>query len=155
LTSRERVQAALEHREADRVPCDLGATTVSGMHVDMVYKLRQALGLDLPGTAVKLIEPFQMLGEVTRARVSTASQAWGRSALSRGTGVIIRFLIAPHCLRTLLSAEQASFLQDRRNPVYRGIRPITRLTHSVLAGSALGLVRTLQNSGSGGFRRAR
>lgn len=64
LTSRERVQAALEHREADRVPFDLGATTVSGMHVDMVYKLRQALGLDPPGTPVKLIEPFQMLGEV-------------------------------------------------------------------------------------------
>lgn len=64
LTSRQRVQAALEHREADRVPCDLGATTVSGMHVDMVYRLRQALGLDPPGTPVKLIEPFQMLGEV-------------------------------------------------------------------------------------------
>jgi len=32
--------------------------------VDMVYKLRQALGLDPPGTPVKLIEPFQMLGEV-------------------------------------------------------------------------------------------
>ena len=64
LNSRERVQAALEHREADRVPCDLGATTVTGMHVDMVYKLRQALRLDAPGTPVKLIEPFQMLGEI-------------------------------------------------------------------------------------------
>lgn len=64
LTSRERVLAALEHREADRVPSDLGATTVSGMHVDMVYKLRQALRLDPPGTPVKLIEPYQMLGEV-------------------------------------------------------------------------------------------
>lgn len=64
LTSRQRVQAAIEHRETDRVPCDLGATTVSGMHVDMVYKLRQALGLDPPGTPVKLIEPFQMLGEI-------------------------------------------------------------------------------------------
>jgi hypothetical protein len=64
LTSRERVKAAVERREADRVPCDLGATTVSGMHVDMLYKLRQALGLDPPGTPVKLIEPFQMLGEI-------------------------------------------------------------------------------------------
>ena len=64
LTSRERVQTVLEHREADRVPLDLGATTVSGIHVDMVYKLRQALGLDPPGTPVKVIDPYQMLGEV-------------------------------------------------------------------------------------------
>jgi len=64
LTSRERVRIALEHREPDRVPCDLGATTVSGIHVDMLYKLRQALRLDPPGTPVTLIEPFQMLGEV-------------------------------------------------------------------------------------------
>ncbi len=64
LTSRQRVLAAIERRGPDRVPCDLGATTVSGMHVDMVYKLRQALGLDPPGTAIKLIEPFQMLGEI-------------------------------------------------------------------------------------------
>ena len=64
LTSRERVQAALERREPDRVPCDLGATTVSGIHVDTLYKLRQALGLDPPGTPVKLFEPMQLLGEV-------------------------------------------------------------------------------------------
>jgi hypothetical protein len=34
------------------------------MHVDTVYLLRQALGLDKPGTPVKVIEPFQMLGEI-------------------------------------------------------------------------------------------
>jgi hypothetical protein len=34
------------------------------MHVDSVYLLRQALGLDPPGTPVKVIEPFQMLGEI-------------------------------------------------------------------------------------------
>jgi len=64
LTSRERIQAALEHREADRIPLDLGGTNVTGMHVDTVYKLRQALGLDPPGTPVKLIDPFQMLGDI-------------------------------------------------------------------------------------------
>ena len=64
MSSRERVRLALEHREADRVPLDLGGTTVSGMHVDTVYRLRQALDLDAPGTAVKIIEPFQMLGEI-------------------------------------------------------------------------------------------
>ena len=34
------------------------------MQVDTVYKLRQALGLDAPGTPVKVVEPYQMLGEI-------------------------------------------------------------------------------------------
>jgi hypothetical protein len=34
------------------------------MHVSSVYKLRQALELDKPGTPVKVIEPYQMLGEI-------------------------------------------------------------------------------------------
>jgi len=46
------------------VPLDLGGSGVTGMHVDSVYKLRQALTLDPPGTPVKVVEPFQMLGEI-------------------------------------------------------------------------------------------
>jgi hypothetical protein len=34
------------------------------MHVDTVYQLRQALGLDVPGTSVKVMDPYQMLGEI-------------------------------------------------------------------------------------------
>ena len=64
VSSRERVSAALSHQQADRVPLDLGGSSTTGMHVDSVYLLRQALGLDPPGTPVKVIEPFQMLGEV-------------------------------------------------------------------------------------------
>ncbi len=64
LSSRERVRIALDHREPDRVPLDLGGSTVSGMHVSSVYRLRQALGLDEPGAPVKVIEPYQMLGEI-------------------------------------------------------------------------------------------
>lgn len=63
-TSRETVQAALAHRETDRVPIDVGGSAVTGMHVRVVYLLRQALGLDTPGTPVKVIEPYQMLGEL-------------------------------------------------------------------------------------------
>jgi Uroporphyrinogen decarboxylase (URO-D) len=88
MTSRERVQAVLERREADRVPCDLGATTVSGIHIDTVYKLRQALGLDPPGTPVKLIEPFQMLGEVK----SDLQEALGiDTVILLGTGTAFGF----------------------------------------------------------------
>src|SRR5208283_484631 len=64
LTSRERVNNALNHQESDRVPVDLGASSVTGMQADTVYKLRQALGLDAPGTPVKVVEPYQMLGEI-------------------------------------------------------------------------------------------
>jgi hypothetical protein len=64
LTSRERVTLALNHREPDRVPLDLGASPITGMHVSTVYCLRQALQLDKLGIPVKVIEPFQMLGEI-------------------------------------------------------------------------------------------
>ncbi len=63
MTSRERVSTALNRKEPDRVPLDLGGSTVTGMHATTVYQLRQALGLDPPGTPVKVIDPFQMLGE--------------------------------------------------------------------------------------------
>lgn len=46
------------------MPLDLGGSAVTGMHVSSVYLLRQALGLDPPGTPVKVIEPYQMLGEI-------------------------------------------------------------------------------------------
>jgi hypothetical protein len=64
MNSRDRVEAALNHREPDRVPLDLGGSPVTGMAASSVYMLRQALGLDAPGAPVKVIEPFQMLGEI-------------------------------------------------------------------------------------------
>jgi hypothetical protein len=64
MNSRQRVEAALNHRQPDHVPLDLGASAVTGMQVSCVYKLRQALGLDKPGTPVKVVEPYQMLGEI-------------------------------------------------------------------------------------------
>jgi hypothetical protein len=64
MNSRERVQASLNHRDPDRVPLDLGGSPVTGMAASSVYVLRQALGLDAPGTPVKVVEPFQMLGEI-------------------------------------------------------------------------------------------
>lgn len=64
MNSRERVQLALQHKEADRIPLDVGAGFQTGLHVQMVYKLRQALGLDAPGTPVKIVESYQSLGEI-------------------------------------------------------------------------------------------
>lgn len=64
MNSRQRVARALAHQEPDCVPLDLGGSSVTGMQVSCVYALRQSLGLDSPGTPVKVIEPYQMLGEI-------------------------------------------------------------------------------------------
>ena len=64
MTSRERIAAACAHAEPDRLPVDFGGGFQTGVHVSMVYALRQALGLDPPGAPVKVVEPYQMLGEI-------------------------------------------------------------------------------------------
>jgi hypothetical protein len=64
MNSRQRVEAALNHEPPDHVPLDLGASAVTGMHVSSVYRLRQALKLDEPDSPVKVVEPYQMLGEI-------------------------------------------------------------------------------------------
>lgn len=64
LTSRQRVELALAHVEGDQVPLDLGSGPTTGIHASALYRLRQGLGLDPPGTPVKVTEPFQVLGEV-------------------------------------------------------------------------------------------
>ncbi len=64
MNSRERVAVTLNHQEPDRVPLDLGGSATTGMQVRSIYLLRQALGLDEPGTPVKVVEPYQMLGEI-------------------------------------------------------------------------------------------
>jgi len=44
-TSFERVRAALEHKEPDRVPFDIGGTMVTGINVNALRELRKYLGL--------------------------------------------------------------------------------------------------------------
>jgi len=64
MNSRERIALTLNHQEPDRVPLDLGGSPVTGMHISSIYKIRQALKLDPPGTPIKVVEPYQMLGEI-------------------------------------------------------------------------------------------
>ena len=64
MDGRQRIRLALEHREADRAPMDFGATVTTGIAASVVYKVRQALGLDVSGEPVKVIDPYQMLGEI-------------------------------------------------------------------------------------------
>ena len=60
--ARERVRAALEHREPDRIPFDLGGSRVTGIHHRAYAGLRTALGL--PRTDVRVGDITQQLAEV-------------------------------------------------------------------------------------------
>ena len=64
LTGRERVVKTLNHEAVDRVAVDLGGTPCSGAHVSVIANLRRTLGLDKGGERVKVVEPYQMLGEM-------------------------------------------------------------------------------------------
>jgi len=62
MTGKERVQTVLSHNEADKIALDFGATSVTGIHVKKIAEFRRYYGLE--DKPVKVIEPFQMLGEV-------------------------------------------------------------------------------------------
>jgi len=72
MTSRERVRTALDHREPDRVPVDIGGTKVTGIHVDEYVEIGAWLGWDV--TPPRVYEQFQML-----ARVEEPLRQWLRS----------------------------------------------------------------------------
>jgi hypothetical protein len=52
----------LNHHQPGKVVVDFGSTTVTGIHVLIVEKLRDYFGLEK--RPVKVIEPYQMLGEI-------------------------------------------------------------------------------------------
>lgn len=60
MNSRERVRLALNHKETDKIPVDVGGSVVTGMHVSALSKLIKGLGLK--ERTVKVFEPMMMLG---------------------------------------------------------------------------------------------
>jgi len=62
MTSRERVRAALAHRESDRIPFDLGGSRMTGIHVRAYERLRPALGLE--EREPRIIDIAQQLADV-------------------------------------------------------------------------------------------
>lgn len=61
MTSKQKLKAAINYQHGP-IPVDLGATSVTGMHCETVAAVRGLLGL--AKKAVKVIEPYQMLGEI-------------------------------------------------------------------------------------------
>ncbi len=62
MNSRERVLTALNHKEPDRVPFDMGGTVVTGIQAKSYRRLRQYLGL--PEKEVTIIDMLQQLALV-------------------------------------------------------------------------------------------
>lgn len=62
MTSKERIQTALNHHDTDKIALDFGSTPVTGIHVKVVEQLRAYYGLEK--RPVKVTEPYQMLGEI-------------------------------------------------------------------------------------------
>jgi len=78
MTGKERIQTVLSHREADRIALDFGALPVTGIHVRMIAKFRRHYGLE--ERPVKVVEPFQMLGEVD----DELAEIWNVDAIGVG-----------------------------------------------------------------------
>jgi hypothetical protein len=84
MNSRDRVQCALDHQEADRIPLDLGGSVVTGMHVSTV-----------PFTASNLRHPSRtcwrrMKRYGRRAGSSTFSDMVSRGATCAGSPMFQR-----------------------------------------------------------------
>lgn len=70
MNSRQRVQTALQHKEPDRIPFDLGGTVLTSIHVNAYRNLRRYLGL--PEIDIRVMDVFQQIAEVdddVRARL--------------------------------------------------------------------------------------
>jgi len=61
-SSKQNFIKAINHQQPDKVVIDFGATSVTGIHVLIVEKLREYYGLEKK--PVKVVEPYQMLGEI-------------------------------------------------------------------------------------------
>ena len=62
MNSRQRVKLALDHKEADHIPFDLGGTVLTSIHVNAYRNLRRYLGL--PDKEVEVMDVFQQIAVV-------------------------------------------------------------------------------------------
>ena len=105
MNGRERLTATLNHQQPDRVCVDFGSTPVTGIHVSAVDRLRKRL-LGDPQWRVKVIEPYQFLGEIDdqlreamgvdvigglarRSKFGSDGSAWKPFTMFDGTEVLI------------------------------------------------------------------
>ncbi|MEA1997526.1 MAG: uroporphyrinogen decarboxylase family protein, partial [Gemmatimonadota bacterium] len=80
MTSRERILAALDHREPDRVPVDLSGHRSSGINAMAYARLREFMGLDRK--PIRVYDPIQQLAIVDE----DVLEAFGVDTVELGRG---------------------------------------------------------------------
>lgn len=63
MNSRQRVLCALNHKEPDRIPIDVGGTRQSGIAASTYHRLKQHLGIQSP---TRVYDMYQVLAEIER-----------------------------------------------------------------------------------------
>ena len=87
MTSRERVLAALNHQEPDRVPVDLSGHRSSGIAAMAYARLRDYLGL--PKRPIRVYDPVQQLAIVDEdvlQRFRWTRSSWAAPSRSKTNG---------------------------------------------------------------------
>lgn len=101
MTSRERVRTALDHREADRVPVDLGSSPVTGIAASTYEALKRELGIK---AAPRIAAGLQL--------------AWMDEAVQERLGCDVRRVGAmPHAWRDWTFADGTRGLVDAALPL--------------------------------------
>ena len=59
MNGREKLKAAINHKDCGKIAFDLGATKATGINASLLYRLRKLYGRDEP---VKIYDTYQMLG---------------------------------------------------------------------------------------------
>ena len=105
MNGRQRLEATLNHQQPDRVCVDFGSTFVTGIHASAVSRVRREVLGELD-YRVKVIEPYQMLGEIDeplrealgidvigkpprKTLFGTVNQNWKPFTLFDGTPVLV------------------------------------------------------------------
>jgi hypothetical protein len=81
MNSREQFLKTVNHKQPNRIVIDFGSTAVTGIHIQTISKLRRHFGLQRK--PIRVIEPFQMLGEVGWELIDSIGidviGAWGKN----------------------------------------------------------------------------
>ena len=145
MNSRQRLMAALNHQEPDRVPFDLGGTVLTSLHVNTYRNLRRYLGL--PEVEVQVMDIFQQIAVVdedVRARlgsdvriVAPRSSATFRIALEYDRSARLRLFPRrvgyrlAQCPKTAASSTTCSTIRWRRRRRSRRSRTSRGRTRSI------------------------
>jgi hypothetical protein len=118
-TSKEIVLQSLNHRQGEQIAVDFGATSVTGIHCRIVGDLRRYYGLE--DKPVRIIEPFQMLGEVDDELGEILGidvvGVWGRENMFAIDETRLHEQITPWG-QSVLIAEDIDLTPDKNGDIY-------------------------------------